>query len=142
MKMIGLARLGRDAGEPKYTGKGDAVVNLSLAYEYGRKGEDGKRPTQWIDATLFGKRAEVLAQYLTKGSLILAELEGVHVETYKDREGNERTKLAAVVVDVGLTGRAEQRDEPARSAAPRPAPSKPAAKSTAFDGMDNDLPPF
>lgn len=140
MKMIGLARLGRDAGEPRYTSKGDAMVNLSLAFEYGRKGEDGKRPTQWIDATLFGKRAESLAQYLNKGSLILAELEGVHIETYKDREGNERTKLAAVVVDIGLTGRTEQRDEQPRSPAPRSAPPPAPKRGTAFDDMGDDIP--
>ena len=64
--MIGLARLGRDA-EIRTTSQGDSVATLALAFSYGRKGSDGNRPTQWVDAALWGKRAEALAPYLTKG---------------------------------------------------------------------------
>ena len=76
MKAFGLARIGRDA-EIRHTAGGDAVASLSLAFTYGRKGEDGKRPTQWVDASLWGKRAEALAQYLTKGSLVAVTPEDV-----------------------------------------------------------------
>ncbi|WP_262405552.1 single-stranded DNA-binding protein [Pseudomonas fluorescens] len=62
-----IGRLGRDA-ELRYTPNGDAVCNLALACEYARKGQDGKRPPQWIDATLWGKQAETMAPYLLKGS--------------------------------------------------------------------------
>ena len=41
MKAFGLARIGRDA-EIRHTAGGDAVASLSLAFTYGRKGEDGK----------------------------------------------------------------------------------------------------
>jgi hypothetical protein len=41
---LDIGRLGRDA-ELRYTPNGDAVCNLALACEYGRKGQDGKRPT-------------------------------------------------------------------------------------------------
>ena len=50
-KMIGMMRLGRDA-ELRYTPNNEPVTNLSLAYAHGKAGQDGKRPTQWIDATL------------------------------------------------------------------------------------------
>ena len=50
-KMIGMMRLGRDA-ELRYTPNNEPVTNLSLAYTHGKAGQDGKRPTQWIDATL------------------------------------------------------------------------------------------
>ena len=43
--LIGLFILGRDA-EVRRTSGGDPVATLSLAYNYGRKGADNKRPTQ------------------------------------------------------------------------------------------------
>ena len=59
MQMIGLARLGRDA-ELRTTQSGEKVASLSLAFNWGMKGQDGNRPTQWVDGSLWGKRAEVL----------------------------------------------------------------------------------
>ena len=55
--LAGVFRIGRDA-EVRHTAKGDSVANLSLAYNYGQKGSDGKRPSQWIDGSLWGKRAD------------------------------------------------------------------------------------
>lgn len=134
MKMIGLARLGRDV-EVRYTPNGDPVANLSLAYDYGQK-VDGKRPTQWIDATLWGKRAESLAPYLTKAALIMVEVEDVHTEEYESK-GSTKTKLVGRVVDVQFTGRKNDAEAPA----PR-APARPTRQAaTAFDDMAND-PPF
>ena len=65
--ITGAFRLGRDA-ELRYTpGKNEPVINLALAFNWGQKGEDGNRPSQWIEASLWGKRAEALAPYLLKG---------------------------------------------------------------------------
>ena len=44
MKAQGLARIGKDA-EVRYTPGGTAVANVSLAFTFGKKGDDGKRPT-------------------------------------------------------------------------------------------------
>jgi single-strand DNA-binding protein len=138
MKTIGMARLGRDA-EIRYTPGGDAVCNLSLAVNYGQKGQDGNRPTQWIDASLWGKRAEALAQYLVKGSVHCFTLEDVHLETYQGKTG-EGVKLVARVLDVELgprVGGEQSASQPAqRQAAPaqRPQP-KPA-------NLDDDDIPF
>lgn len=107
MKTIGLARLGRDA-ELKYTPSGEAVCNLSLAVSYGKKGPDGNRPTQWIDAALWGKQAEALAPYLVKGSIHCFVLSDIHTETYQKNGGEEDIKLAARVDSVELGPRIEQ----------------------------------
>lgn len=102
MKMIGLARLGRDA-EVRRTPGGDAVCNLSLAYVCGRK-KDGDQyaPSQWIDASLWGNQAEALAQYLTKGSVHCFVLADVHAEEYTDKDNYVQTKLVARVDSVEL----------------------------------------
>lgn len=141
MKAFGLARLGRDA-EIRYTQGGDAVASLSLAFSYGRKGEDGRRPTQWVDGSLWGKRAEALAPYLTKGSLVVVTLEDVHIETYQGKNG-EGHKLAGRVIDLELAGGGERQEAPApQRAAPQrtqPAPRQ-AAPAMAFDDMADDVP--
>ena len=137
-KMFGLARLGRDA-EIRTTGQGESVATLALAFSYGRKGSDGNRPTQWVDAALWGKRAEALAPYLTKGGLVSVVLEDVHIETFEGKNGPCH-KLAARVVDVELASpkQASAAPAPAPRPAPRPAPA-PAAGS-GFDNMDDDIP--
>ena len=136
MKAFGLARLGRDA-EIRTTSNGEQVATLALAFSYGRKGSDGKRPTQWVDGALWGKRAEALAPYLLKGGLVSVSLEDVHVETFEGKNGPGH-KLAARVVDVELAGGGERTAAPAPS--PRPAPRPPASASSGFDDMDSDIP--
>lgn len=140
MKAFGLARLGRDA-EIRTTSQGESVATLALAFSYGRKGSDGRRPTQWVDGALWGKRAEALAPYLTKGGLVSVLLEDVHIETYQGKNG-EASKLVGRVVDVELAGGGERAASPAPAprAAPRPAPA-PAAGS-GFDDMGDDEIPF
>lgn len=100
MKAQGLARLGRDA-ELRYLTNGDAVVNLAMAFSYGKKGEDGNRPTQWVDGAFYGKRAEALAPYLVKGGQVVAYLDDIHIETYEGRNGAGH-KLVGRISDIEL----------------------------------------
>jgi single-strand DNA-binding protein len=89
IQIFGLARIGRDV-EVRNTTGGDAVASVSLAFSYGRKGDDGKKPVQWVDGALWGKRAEALAPYLTKGTLVTVALEDAHIETFKKNGGGRR----------------------------------------------------
>ena len=143
MKSSGLFRIGRDA-ELRYLTDGKAVCNVSLAFNYGKKGQDGNRSTQWIDASLFGERAEVLAPMLTKGSQHVFHLSDAHIETYQAKDGSPGSKMAARVDDVELTDR---RDAQQGQAAQRPAPRQPQAprqaapaSASGFDDMADDIP--
>lgn len=146
MKSIGLARLGRDA-EVRYLANGDAVANLSLAVNYYSKEAEHNRATQWVDATLWGKQAEALSSYLVKGSVHCFALSDIHIETYQDRDGNERFKLVARVDSVEL-GPRQGESASAPAAAPKPAAGKPKGAAPApaskpqagFDDMDDDIP--
>jgi single-strand DNA-binding protein len=109
---------------------GDPVAKLALAYNYGRK-VDGKQPTQWLDASIFGKRAESLAQYLTKGTGIVATVDDVHVRTYNKSDGTPGVSLSGTVSAVEFAG---QRQEAAPAA--RPARTKPAEPA---EFVDDDL---
>lgn len=141
-KMIGMMRLGRDA-ELRYTQNNEPVASLSLAYSYGKADQSGKRPTTWIDATLWGKRAESLAPYLTKGGLHCFALDELHMATFSRQDGSEGIKLAAKVTDVELGAKADapqasasRQQAPPPRQAQRPAP----APSSGFDDMDDDIP--
>lgn len=143
MKLIGLVRLGRDA-EVRFAPNGDPVAGFSGAFNYGRKQEDGRRPAQWVEFTLWGKRAEALAPYLTKGSQVEVFASEVHIETYDKRDGSPGFKLVARVDDLQLvSSREDSAPAAAPAAAPAPAPAarRPAQSSkTAFDDMDDDIP--
>jgi single-strand DNA-binding protein len=117
MKASGIARIGQDV-EVRYSPNGNAVANISLAFSYGTKQSDGKRATQWIDATLFGKRAESLAPYLKKGGQIVAYLSDVNVQTYESKSG-QGVKLVGKVDDLELIGgKVEQSPQPVTQSKP------------------------
>lgn len=143
MILTGFARLGGDA-QVRDTG-GDKVANLSLAYNHGRKDADGKRPTQWVDAALWGKRAEALAPYLKKGQGVDVVLDDVHIETYEGRNGPAH-KLVGRVLAIELTGKADASPDgaaqPAR-AQTAPAQTRPlAAAPAAQPPIEDDEIPF
>lgn len=141
MKAQGIARLGRDA-ELHTTSSGETVASLALAFSYGKKGDDGRRRTQWVDADLWGKRAVALAPYLTKGSQVVAYLDEVRIEEYASKKG-PAYKLAAKVMDIELVGggSSEGTGSAHRPAEPAQAPRQAAAKAgSGFDDLDDDLP--
>lgn len=127
MMLTGLARLGRDA-ELRTTQSGDKVATLSLAFNYGRKGDDGKRPTQWVEAALWGKLAEALIDYLVKGQQVCVAVDEPHIETFETRDGRPGTKLVGRITSIELAGGRDAASAPAPrpaapAAAPRPAPA-------------------
>jgi len=137
MKANGLARIGKDA-EVRYTPGGAAVANVSLAFTYGKKGDGGKRPTQWVDASLWGQRVESLAPYLTKGKQIVAYLEDVHIQTYTKGDGTQASKMAARIADLEFVAGGEQAEsQPRQQPKPQAAPQ---SQGSGFDDMDDDIP--
>lgn len=137
MKANGLARIGKDA-EVRFTPGGTAVANVSLAFTYGKKGDDGKRPTQWVDASIWGQRAEPMAPYLLKGKQIVAYLEDVHLQTYTKGDGTQNTKMVARLADLEFVASGEQ-----ASSQPKPQPkpqAAPQSQGSGFDDMDDDIP--
>lgn len=141
----GVARVGRDA-EVRYVPSGEAVVNLSLAFSYGKRDADGKRPTTWVEASLWGKRAETLAPYLVKGQQVWVTIQDLRIETFTKSDGSQGNKLAGRLAEVEFVGGKPANGETSQAAprsAPTPTPAqaaKPAATGTGFDDMDDDIP--
>ena len=126
-------QLGRDA-ETRYMPNGDPVLSFSVADSQGKE-----KPTIWWRAQLFGKRAESLAPYLTKGQAVT--ITGTVTEReYTDKDGTPRKSQEIRVADVALQGGRKEGAAPAAPAAPKTAPSKPAPAGSGFDDMDDDIP--
>ncbi|WP_205690379.1 single-stranded DNA-binding protein [Comamonas serinivorans] len=134
--MTGLFTLGRDA-EVRSTQNGTTVVQIAAAYNYGRKGDDGKRPTQWLRLAMFGKQAEALAPYLLKGKQVSLIVRDLHVTTFQKQDGTTGTALEGVADfdDFARGGQEVQRPAP-----PPPRPAPPPAAGSGFDDMDDSIP--
>ena len=140
MQLIGLARLGQDI---EIRAVGDSTAGrLSLAFTYYKKGAEKNRATQWVEGTLWGDRAESLADYLVRGQQVVVTLDDVHIEEYPKRDGGTGTKLVGKVSNIELAG--GRPDGQAASPAPRPAARAPAPRAAptaaGFDNMDDDIP--
>lgn len=99
MKSITIAgRLTRDA-EIRTTNNGDRLASFSVAVD-DRSGRE--KATLFFDCTLFGKRGEALAQYLTKGSPVCVSGD------LGTREHNGKTYLGVRADNVTLLGKAER----------------------------------
>lgn len=139
LQMFGLARLGRDP-EMRSTPSGEQVLGMSLAFNVRIKGE---KATTWVDASMWGKRAEAVQQYLEKGSLVSITLEDVHIQTYNKADGAPQSKLVGRVVSLDLAGGGSGQREAAPPPPPPPPPQRrapPPKTSTGFDDMDDDIP--
>lgn len=132
-QLIGLMRLGRDASL-KQTATGTTVLNLALAYNFGKD-----KQTQWLDVSMFGARAEKVAPYMVKGTAILAYIDEIHVRTYQKKDGTQGASLSGILSSFEFAGKSGGSSGEPGEAAPAAAPAKPALPGNVQD-MDDDVP--
>src|SRR6476469_8823657 len=90
-KVIFVGNLGRDA-ELRYTPGGAAVATLNLATTevWNDKASGQKQEkTEWHRIVLWGKSAEALSEYLTKGKQIYVEGR-LQTRKWQDKDGNDK----------------------------------------------------
>jgi single-strand DNA-binding protein len=140
-QLTGLFTLGRDA-ETRVTQSGTTVIQLAIAYNYGRKGDDGKKPTQWVRASMFGKQAEALAPHLTKGKQVSLVVRDLHIATFQKQDGTTGTSLEGIAdFDDFARGNPIGGDAPRQAAPPPQQRQAPAPRpASGFDDMDDDIP--
>lgn len=132
-----IGRIGRDA-ELRHLPNGTPVCNIALAYNYGRKGEDGQRPTQWIEIAVWGNQATGLQPYLTKGKQIKVDVRDVRVDQYQHRDGHMVPKLVGDLAGIKFvsdgsgsqnqnqaTQQQYQQPQPRNASQPQPAQQQP-----------------
>ena len=149
-----IGRLGRDP-ELRYTQDGVALARLAVATHETWKDDQGQKQerTEWHRVVLFGRQAEIAAEYLKKGRSVYIEGR-LQTRKYTDKDGVEKYATEILAHDMTMLGSREGMgggggDEggggysrpAARTAAPSAPAARPAAKqSTGFDDMDDDIP--
>jgi single-strand DNA-binding protein len=99
-KIIIVGNLGRDP-ELRYTPQGTAVCNFSVATNERRRDKAGEQQdvTTWFRVNAWGRQAENVSKYLSKGRRVYVEGR-LHVEEWTDRDGKQRYTLEVNASDV------------------------------------------
>jgi len=131
-KAIIVGHLGQDP-EIRYTSSGEAAANISVATSEQWKDKstgEQKEQTEWHRISFFGKAAEVVCQYMRKGSQIYVEGK-IRSKKYTDKNNIERTAFEIIAESFKMLG--------SKSESGSGKQSKPAAKPQ-LDDMDQEIP--
>ena len=161
-KVIIVGNLGRDP-EIRYMPSGDAIANIAVATSYRSKDRntgEQKELTEWHRISFFGRLAEIVGQYLKKGSSVYVEGR-LQTRKYTDKDGIEKFATDIIAENMQmLGGRGDAggmgggmgggddmgydappaRPAPRPQAAPAPAPRPAARPAPNFSDMDDDIP--
>lgn len=104
-KAILVGHLGRDP-EIRYAASGAAIANVSLATSESWKdkttGENTER-TEWHRVVFFGRLAEIVGEYLKKGSQVYVEGR-IQTRKWQDKDGNDRYTTEVVANEMQMLG--------------------------------------
>ena len=159
-KVIIVGNLGRDP-EIRYMPSGDAIANIAVATSYKSKDRntgEQKEQTEWHRISFFGRLAEIVGQYLKKGSSVYVEGR-LQTRKYTDKDGVEKYATDIIAENMQMLGGRSGGmgggdgmddggyDAPVSRPAPRPQPQqaapapRPAARPAPnFSDMDDDIP--
>ena len=127
-RIILVGRLTRDP-ELRATPDGVSVVRFTLAVDRGmRAGEE--RQTDFFDIVAFRQLADNVANYVTKGRLVLVEGR-LQTRSYTDREGNRRKAYEVIADTVRFLERAREGEPEAGADVPAAAGTAPAPPAAA-----------
>ena len=136
-----IGRLGKDP-EMRYMTSGEAVASFSIAVgsQWKNKAGEKQESTEWVNSTAFGKLAEIVGEYLKKGSHIYVSGR-MKTEKYTDKSGIEKYATKIIVDRMQMLGGKSdgQHQDTCREATSDSPPTKPSAKSS-FDDFDDDIP--
>lgn len=110
-KAILMGRLTRDP-ELRHTQSNMAVVSFTLAVDRDRKDQNGNRQADFISCVAFGKKAEFVSQWFTKGMMAVV-VGRIQSRQWQDQNGNNRTTIEVNCDEVSFGESKKSRDEPA-----------------------------
>ena len=135
-----VGNLGADP-ETRYTASGSAITSIRIAtseqWKDKQTGENQER-TEWHRVKAFGRLAEIMGEYLRKGSQVYIQ-GSIRTEKYTDKDGVERYSTEIVASELQmLGGKGEGGERPSNRRAPpqRQQQREPAAT----DAPDDDIP--
>jgi single-strand DNA-binding protein len=141
-KAIIVGTLGQDP-DVKYTAIGSPVVNISVAtnesWKDKKTGQQVEK-TEWHRIVIFGKLAEIAAQYLKKGSQVYFEGK-IQTRKWQDQTGNDKYTTEIVANEMQMLG--GKSEAPAfipPAAQSQPQQQAPAAPAPGDDDGFQDIP--
>jgi single-strand DNA-binding protein len=166
-KVLLMGNLTRDP-ELRYTPGGTAVATFGLAVNRRFKRQDGEQVDEvcFVDITAFGRQAEVVSEYLSKGRPVFVEGR-LKQDTWEAQDGQKRSKLSVTLEAFQFVGGRQdqvppdadmqqgqpraprpqrpappqpQRPGPAPQQPPRPAPAEPPPASNQEGPPPDDMP--
>jgi len=145
---IVAGRVGRDA-ELRATPSGDSVLSFSLAED---RGYGDNKHAVWYAVSVWGDRAEKLAEYIVKGKALLVEGQ-VDARAYTAKDGTPRAALELRARNVTFVGSRQDDGDSGNGSAPshiaaelerqeRKAPPEPAGRRVNLNDDDPGDVPF
>ncbi len=145
-KVILVGNLGNDP-DIRYTAGGAAVAKISLAttdsWKDKESGEQQDR-TEWHRVVFFGRLAEIVGEYLRKGSQVYVEGR-LQTRKWQDKSGNDRYSTEIVANEMQMLGGRSgggmsNNDQAPPSKMSKNQPSSGSAPATDNDFVDDDIP--
>lgn len=90
-KAILMGRLTRDP-ELRHTQSNTAVTSFTLAIDRDRKGPNNERQTDFIDCVAWGRTAEFVKQWFSKGMMAIV-VGRIQSRNWEDKNGNKRVAI-------------------------------------------------
>ena len=141
-KVIIVGNLGNDP-ETKYMPSGSAVTNLSVATNESWKDKqtgEQKDRTEWHKVAMFGRLAEISAEYLRKGSQVYIEGK-LRTRKWQDKQGNDRYSTEVVADEMQMLGGRTGGGAPAMGGPPQSSPPPQGSPApSGGDDFDDDIP--
>lgn len=152
-KVILVGNLGKDP-EVRYMTNGDAVANVTIATSDSWKDKatgEKKESTEWHRVVFYRKLAEIVSQYLKKGSQVYIEGR-IRTRKWQDKEGQERYTTEIEAEEMKMLGSRQNAASssggeaeyggsmPSSGAAGAPRGAAPGKKTPSFEDMDDDIP--
>ena len=100
-----IGRLGQDP-EVRYMQDGKAAANISIGCSEKWKDKvtsEQKEKTEWVKCSAFGKLAEIMGEYLRKGSLVYVSGK-MQTRKWQDQSGVDRYTTEIIINDMKMLG--------------------------------------
>ncbi len=142
-KVILMGNLTRDP-ETRVTPSGMTICKLGLAVNrtFSTKEGDKREEVTFIDCDAFGKQAEVISKYMSKGRSILIEGR-LRMDEWESQGGDKRSKLVVVVENfqfAGGRGEGESGNSDYEQSSPPRRQTSAAASKPQNENLDDDVP--
>ncbi|MDD5131099.1 MAG: single-stranded DNA-binding protein [bacterium] len=140
-KVILIGNITRDL-ELRYTPNGQAVVDFSIAINRRFKDQSGQAQerTDFIQVEAWGRQAEIIKQYLGKGSSVYIEGR-LQQDSWEDKnDGTKKSKLKVVAQQVQFLDRAKGQESTDKTGAKWAKETPAKGAKTEEENLDEEIP--